>query len=169
MSCIKPFYFVWATFVLKSLQQNWWPCQDLCSEEDEFWLWEPTDAGINPKRNQTKHQHVVNNGWSQGIPRQEKENLIRRRAQKRRSMWLLKSSPRKKRNLEKKSVKECWMSKSKFVKFVKFENSVKGALGDCEKPAGLGAKFLWEISKSHSISRDYGQGRGNWRHRVCNA
>lgn len=81
-------------------------------------------------------------------------------------MWLLKSSPRKKRNLEKKSVKECWMSKSKFVKF---ENSVKGALGDCEKSAGLGAKFLWEISKSYSSSRDYGQGQGNWRVCACNA
>ena len=62
----------------------------------------------------------------------------------------------------KKSVKECWMSKSKFAKF---ENSVKGALGDCEKSGGLGVKFLWEISKSHSSSRDYGQGQGNWR--VC--
>lgn len=64
----------------------------------------------------------------------------------------------------KKSVKECWMSKSKFVKF---ENSVKGALGDCKKSAGLGAKFLREISKSHSSSRDYGQGQGNWRVCAC--
>ncbi|CAH3014674.1 unnamed protein product [Porites evermanni] len=52
------------------------------------------------------------------------------------------------------------MSKSKFVKF---ENSVKRALGDCKKSAGLGAKFLREISKSHSSSRDYWQGQGNWR------
>ena len=65
----------------------------------------------------------------------------------------------------KKSVKECWMSKSKFVKF---ENSVKGALGDCKKSAGLEAKFLREISKSHSSSRDYGQGQGNWRVCACN-
>ena len=48
-------------------------------------------------------------------------------------MWPLKSSPTNKRNLEKKSVKECWMSTSKFVKF---ENSVKEALGDCEESAG---------------------------------
>ena len=45
------------------------------------------------------------------------------------------------------------MSKSKFV------NLVKGALWDCEKSAGLGAKFLWKISKSHSSYRDYGQGQ----------
>lgn len=46
---------------------------------------------------------------------------------------------------------------------------VWGALWDCEKSAGLGAKFLWKISKSHSSSRDYGQGQGNWRIRACNA
>ena len=58
------------------------------------------------------------------------------------------------------------MSKAKFVKF---ENLVKGALWDCEKSAGLGAKFLWKIRKSHSSSRDYGQGQGNWRIRAFNA
>ena len=58
------------------------------------------------------------------------------------------------------------MSKSKFVKF---ENLVKGALWDCEKSAGLGAKFLWKISKSHSSYRDYGQGQENWRVLACNA
>ena len=52
---------------------------------------------------------------------------------------------------------------------MKFENLVKGALWDCEKSAGLGAKFLWKISKSHSGSRDYGQGQGNWRIRAFNA
>ena len=74
----KPFYFVWVTIVVNSLQQNWWPCQDLCSEEDEFWLWEPTNAGINLKRNQTKHQHVENDGWSQGITRQDRKYLKER-------------------------------------------------------------------------------------------
>ena len=54
-------------------------------------------------------------------------------------------------------------------KFVKFENLVKGTLWDCEKSAGLGAKFLWKISKSHSSYRDYGQGQENWRVRACNA